>query len=61
MLISLDAFATTVFLLNQIPHAARRSARANQLLLKIDKDEFEEGGQTDIRRLLSIRACSQKN
>lgn len=59
-LIPLDAVVTVTFSLNQVPHVVRRIARTNQLLLKIDKGEFQEREERDIRRLLSIQAYSQK-
>ena len=59
-LIPLEAVVTVVFLLNKVPHVVRRIARTNQLLLKIGKGEFEDRGEADIRRLLSIQAYSQK-
>lgn len=59
-LIPLGAVVTVTFLLNSVPHIVRRNSRTNQLLLKIDKNEFTECNEEDIRRLLTIQAYSQK-
>jgi type III restriction enzyme len=48
------------FIINGVPHAVRRNAATNELLLKIGVGNFEPCKPTDIRNLLPIQAYSQK-
>jgi hypothetical protein len=48
------------FTLNSIPHVVRRQAETGETFLKVGDGELERAREDDVRALLPIHACSQK-
>jgi len=59
-LLPLNAVVTVGFRVNNVPHAVRRNARTQELLLKIDDAPFIKCTEDHVRSLLPVRAYSQK-
>lgn len=55
-----DATVEVHFVVNDIPHVVRRTAKSGELSLKVGEGEFEPTREAIVQRLLPIQAYSQK-
>lgn len=59
-LVPIEATIEVHFVINEIPHVVRRSAKTGELNLKVGQEEFRRTTEPDVRELLPIQAYSQK-